>query len=83
MWTMKHLEAKARKPDIEEGRKMVMNLNERGKSQLIMKIPKNKSLFLNADNKFSFRRVEKQLKLTVKMKKHFENLNSNSISVTN
>lgn len=69
MWTMKHLEAKARKSDIEEGRKMAMNLNERGKSQLVMKIPKNKLLFLNADNKFSFRTVEKQLKLIVKMKK--------------
>lgn len=62
--TMKQLGAKERKPDLQEGRKTVMHLNEGGKSQLIMKTPKYKWLFLNADNKFLFRKAEKWLKLT-------------------
>lgn len=62
--TVKQLGAKERKPDLQEGRKTVMHPNEGGKSQLIMKTRKYKWLFLNADNKFSFRKVEKWLKLT-------------------
>ena len=39
-WIMKHLGATERKPDLEEGRKMVTHLHEGGKSQLTMETTK-------------------------------------------